>query len=163
VTDYAYWEACLRGEKPEIGVDDPQCGYYKVRYASSNPFVPVAIWRGADGLQCKVGYNTLYNMKDPNATWTWCADKAIPYEVYLVCAQTHVWPEAGDLTVGMLQTIHASEDEGELETMSQQLELARKTLNSPHLDAKRLVDGTCRMIKEQLEAKMQKLKQERAA
>lgn len=167
--DYAYWLSALAGEKPEIHDGHPQCGFYRARMDKETPALPVAIWRDeATGeIKCKLGYQSFFQMKEPDRIWTWCANKPVRYADYLTACISHQWPTMADPNSSLLdeaeRMIATTEDEGELETLSQKLEAARKAENAAALDTKRITDSKFKQVMGRLEARMKRLKQERQA
>jgi hypothetical protein len=164
--DYDFWSRSLSGERLEMWADHPQCGFYKARFGGkSAPYVPVAIWRGVGGLQCKVGYDDLYNMRDVREVWTWCCAKPISYATYRTICLTHSWPTDTDDKERLLEqadkAIALSEDGGELESLFLKLESARKKANEGSLNAKRMVDAKFRQLTDRLKERMKQLKRER--
>jgi hypothetical protein len=76
---YAYWNAALAGEKPEIHADHPQAGIYKTRRSKNGPLFPVIIWLNKDNV-----LNAMFGKElvDPLKVWTYCADKPVSREDY---------------------------------------------------------------------------------
>jgi hypothetical protein len=164
--DYYFWERSLAGERVEMWADHPQAGFYKARFGGkAAPYVPVAIWREATGFQCRVGYDDLFNMRDAREVWAWCCAKPISYATYRTICLTHAWPTESDDKERLLEqadrAISLSEDGGELETLFQKLESARKKANEGSLNAKRMVDAKFRQLTERLKDRMKELKRER--
>jgi len=164
--DYGFWQRSLSGERVEMYADHPQPGFYKARFGGKGaPYVPVAIWQDAGKWHCKVGYDDLFNLRDACEVWTWCCSKPISYASYRTACLTHEWPTETDDREKILeeadQAISLSEDGGELETLFQKLEIARKKANEGHLNAKRLVDGKFKQLTERLKERMKELKRGR--
>ena len=76
--DYAYWTNALAGTLGPVHDGDPQCGFYRRRFAKDAPFVPVAIWRGEDGFIALVDGKSA----DASDIWTWVCDKPITEAEY---------------------------------------------------------------------------------
>lgn len=77
---YRWYQAALRGDRPEIHDGEPQAGCFRMRMVKDGPFVPVLIWleqqidpetgelTGDEVLRCTVdGHHT-----DPVQVWTRC-------------------------------------------------------------------------------------------
>jgi hypothetical protein len=77
--DYAYWHNALQGTLGPIHDGHPQCGFYRRRLHREGPFVPVAIWRAAEG-----NIVALVGDKPADAVdiWTWVCDKPITEDQY---------------------------------------------------------------------------------
>lgn len=71
--DYAYWSNALAGTLGPVSDGHPQCGFYRRRPAKDAAFVPVAIWRGEDGMVALVNGKSA----DASDIWTWVCDKPI--------------------------------------------------------------------------------------
>jgi len=88
---YAYWHNALHGQFGPIHENDPQCGYYRMRWRRGGDWIPVAIFREDDGevlALCKG------EMKDAFEVWTWCCRYPVDYEVYRAVAEEgKPWPE----------------------------------------------------------------------
>jgi hypothetical protein len=88
---YTYWHNALMGQFGPIHENDPQCGYYRMRWRRGGEWLPVAIFREEDGevlALCKG------EMKDPFEVWTWCCRYPVDYEVYRAVAEEgKPWPE----------------------------------------------------------------------
>ena len=76
--DYAYWSNALKGTLGSVSDGHPQCGFYRRRPAKDVPFVPVAIWRGEDGMVALVNGKSA----DASDIWTWVCDKPITEAEY---------------------------------------------------------------------------------
>jgi hypothetical protein len=164
--DYSFWERSLAGEQVEMWADHPQAGFYKARFGGKDsPYVPVAIWKGVGGFQCKVGYDEIYNMRDAKEVWTWCCAKPISYATYRTACLTHSWPNTIDNREKLLdeadRAIALSEDGGELESLFLKLERARKKANEGSLNEKRMTDAKFRQLTDRLKERMKELKRER--
>ena len=94
---YTYWHNALMGQFGPIHENDPQCGYYRMRWRRGGEWIPVAIFREDDGevlALCKG------EMKDAFEVWTWCCRYPVDYEVYRAVAEEGKhWPE--DVLVGL--------------------------------------------------------------
>ena len=88
---YTYWRNALQGQLGPIHENDPQCGYYRMRWRRGGEWIPVAIFREDDGevlALCKG------EMKDAFEVWTWCCRYPVDYEVYRAVAEEgKPWPE----------------------------------------------------------------------
>ena len=88
---YTYWRNALMGQFGPIHENDPQCGYYRMRWRRGGEWIPVAIFREDDGevlALCKG------EMKDAFEVWTWCCRYPVDYEVYKAVAEEgEPWPE----------------------------------------------------------------------
>ena len=88
---YTYWHNALMGQFGPIHENDPQCGYYRMRWRRGGEWIPVAIFREDDGevlALCKG------EMKDAFEVWTWCCRYPVDYEVYRAVAEEgKPWPE----------------------------------------------------------------------
>lgn len=90
--DHAVWHAMLRGEKPEIHPDDPQCGCFRVRKVKGGEFYPLRYF--------KVG-GTLYGLLNGEAIsedrgqelWQWAAANPITYEAYEAAVAGRGWSD----------------------------------------------------------------------
>ncbi|MCX8504676.1 MAG: hypothetical protein ORN52_11995 [Beijerinckiaceae bacterium] len=96
---YTYWHNALQGQFGPIHENDPQCGYYRMRWRRGGDWIPVAIFREDDGevlALCKG------EMKGAFEVWTWCCRYPVDYEVYRAVAEEgKPWPDnvlAGGLT-----------------------------------------------------------------
>ena len=91
INSYTYWRNALMGQFGPIHENDPQCGYYRMRWRRSGEWIPVAIFREDDGevlALCKG------EMKDAFEVWTWCCRYPVDYEVYRAVAEEgKPWPE----------------------------------------------------------------------
>lgn len=76
--DYVYWTNALAGTLGPVHDGDPQCGFYRRRLFKEGPFVPVAIWRGDDGMIALVDGKSV----DASDLWTWVCDKPITEAEY---------------------------------------------------------------------------------
>ena len=91
--EWAWWEASVAGETPEVNESEPHSGYYAVRrfpYGEwpRGPFVPARIWweRQVDEetgelladevCRCEVDGKLV----NPWRTWTWVAKRPISWE-----------------------------------------------------------------------------------
>jgi hypothetical protein len=88
---YTYYQSALKGIFGPIHENDPQCGYYRMRWRRGGEWIPVAIFRADDGevlALCKG------EMKDAFEVWTWCCRYPVDYEVYRAVAEEgKPWPE----------------------------------------------------------------------
>jgi hypothetical protein len=164
--DYSFWERSLAGERVEMFADHPEAGFYKARFGGKHaPYVPVAIWKGVGGWQCRVGYDDLYNMRDAHDVWTWCCSKPVSYAAYRTACLTHAWPTATEARTRLLEqadeAIALSADGGELEDLFKRLEIERKKATAEHLNAKRLIDAKYHQLYDKLKARMKELKRQR--
>lgn len=92
---FEHWQKNLAGEKPEIHENEPQCGFYKMRYPKDGPWLPVAIFMHAEkGMICRVGPQE----RDPVSVWTWCAKHPVSKDDAKVAFETGRWP--GDVDIG---------------------------------------------------------------
>ena len=97
--DYANWRLALAGEKPAMHVDDPWCGYFKMRdrrglalknLPAKRPFIACAIWRDENGVLMAE------RAKSPvpvEWVWPYCARYPISHEAYVYWHQNESWPE----------------------------------------------------------------------
>lgn len=82
--DYAYWTNALAGDLGSVSDGHPQAGFYRRRLHKDGPFVPVAIWRNAEGNVVALADDKLVDASD---IWTWVCDKPITEAEYRkVCA-----------------------------------------------------------------------------
>jgi hypothetical protein len=176
MNDWTYWRAVLSDEKPAIHPDHPQPGYYRARLRKDEPFMPVAIYQcpTRNTIYCKVGYDRLFVLHSNDTDgglnticdiWTYCCDKAIEYGHYLDWTISHRQPHddsrAAEILDHAKQTIDASEDEGELESLFNRLEAVRRNENADVLAAKKLNDEKFNKLKEACKEKMKQLRKER--
>jgi hypothetical protein len=91
INSYTYWHNALLGQFGPVHENDPQCGYYRMRWRRGGEWIPVAIFREDDGevlALCKG------EMKDAFEVWTWCCRYPVDYEVYRAVAEEgKPWPE----------------------------------------------------------------------
>jgi hypothetical protein len=91
VSLYNWYYAALSGHFGPIHENDPQCGYYRMRWRRGGEWIPVAIFREDDGevlALCKG------EMKDAFEVWTWCCRYPVDYEVYRAVAEEgKPWPD----------------------------------------------------------------------
>ena len=93
--DYANWRAALVGEKPDLFLNKPWCGYFATQDRSSTvkaarwPLIACAIWRDANGnlVAERGGVPT-----DPMSLWQYCASRPITYETYTYWHEHKEWP-----------------------------------------------------------------------
>jgi hypothetical protein len=78
--DYAYWRAALRGDKPAIRAEMPECGFYKRRTVKNGPWLPLAIWRDDASGELVCGFQGA--MVDASDQWSWVADKPVTEAAY---------------------------------------------------------------------------------
>ena len=97
-SSFTYWHNALHGRFGSIHENNPQCGYYRMRWRRDEDWVPVAIFQEDDGeiiALCKG------KMKDAFEIWTWCCRYPVDYEVYRAVAEEgKPWPE--DVLIGEL-------------------------------------------------------------
>ncbi len=97
LSTYDWYYSALSGNYGPIHENDPQCGYYRMRWRRGGEWIPVAIFREDDGevlALCKG------EMKDAFEVWTWCCRYPVDYEVYRAVAEEgKPWP--GDILVGL--------------------------------------------------------------
>jgi len=84
---YDWYTSSMRGERPAVHEDDPQCGWFKMREKKSGPWVPVRIWlhqpvenyqlTGPEVLRGSVGTFSDDREADPVKMWTRCAKRPI--------------------------------------------------------------------------------------
>lgn len=77
MSDFAWWSAAIAGRKPEIIVDQPQCGYFKMRRGRGGAWIPVAIITGRDGDQIAL-VGAERERRDPLDIWSYCAGNPVP-------------------------------------------------------------------------------------
>lgn len=70
-----------------ISEGDPQPGFYRKRAHKDGPFVPVAIWSGAEGLVALANGE----IADPMAVWTFCARNPIKEDTYHAVLSGQAW------------------------------------------------------------------------
>ncbi len=87
---YAHHAASLRGERPPVFVEDPQCGWWQMRMVRGGPWVPVMIYciqyldkHGA--LTAPEEMRAHRGADDVPAAWVWprAANKPITEDAYL--------------------------------------------------------------------------------
>ena len=91
---YAWWREAVTGNNPPIHADQPQSGYFKMRDGKDGPWLPVAIWRDDDGMQCRVGPD----WRDAEKIWTFCAGNPVGKADAKHAFEKGSWP--GDVAVG---------------------------------------------------------------
>lgn len=87
--DYKYWTDALAGTLGPVHDGDPQCGFYRRRLFKDGPFVPVAIWRGDDGMIALVDGKAA----DAADIWTWVCDKPITEAEYRKVVAGEGWSD----------------------------------------------------------------------
>ena len=87
---YAHHAASLRGERPPMFEDEPQCGWFKMRMIKGGPWVPVEIWidqhidpvteelSAPEQMLCEVGGEA----SPLSRAWPRCSNKPISCEAY---------------------------------------------------------------------------------
>ena len=100
--DFANWRAAVAGLPAPMHIDEPWCGYFKMRdrrglnadlYVTKRPWVCCAIWRDANGelvaefAKARVPVTSL---------WPYCAKHPIPHETYAYWHQHERWPEEAE-------------------------------------------------------------------
>jgi len=91
VSLYNWYYAALSGHFGPIHENDPQCGYYRMRWRRGGEWMPVAIFREDD---VEVLALSKGEMKDAFEVWTWCCRYPVDYEVYRAVAEEgKPWPE----------------------------------------------------------------------
>lgn len=96
---FANWRAALAGEKPPMHLDEPWCGYFKMRDRRGvnaqlapikRPWIGCAIWPGDDGeLKAELGKSAV----PVDWVWPYAAKYPIPYETYQFWHQHERWPD----------------------------------------------------------------------
>lgn len=99
---FASWRAAVAGEKVPMHLDEPWCGYFKMRdrrglYAQmapiKRPFVACAIWPGPDGnLVAEIAKQSV----PVDRVWPYAAKYPIPHETYAFWHLNERWPEQAD-------------------------------------------------------------------
>jgi hypothetical protein len=86
---YAFHDACLRGERPPVFEDEPQCGWYRMQMVRGGPWLAVRIWCEADidpetgeladdeRLLCEIN-----GIAERRLPWPRCANKPITQDAY---------------------------------------------------------------------------------
>jgi hypothetical protein len=98
VDDLTFWRAALAGAGVPVHENDPQPGYWRMRAGRGGPWLPVAIWRAADGLLKALRDGQPAEAQD---LWTWCCQNPVAYETYRAVAEEGLpWPEAVDVGPG---------------------------------------------------------------
>lgn len=96
--DYDWWQAMLKGEKPPIHENEPQCGYFKVRdrrglnadkAAIKRPFIAAAIWKQDGEFHAEIAGEPVHMER----AWPWLARHPITYETYHYWHTNERWPE----------------------------------------------------------------------
>ena len=88
---HTYWQDALLGKFGPVHENDPQSGYYRMRWRRGGEWIPVAIWRQDDG---EVLALCGAELKDPFEVWTWCCRYPVEYGVYRAVAEDgEPWPE----------------------------------------------------------------------
>ena len=97
--DYATWRALMAGEKAPLHLDEPICGYFKMRdrrglYLNmapiKRPFIACAIWRGENG---ELKAERAKAEVPVDWIWPYCAKHPIGHEAYAYWHQHERWPE----------------------------------------------------------------------
>jgi hypothetical protein len=87
--EFQFWRDSLAGKPVVITADAPQSGYYKMREARGERYLPVAIWT-VDGKQvCRVANEK----RDPMAVWTFVAGNPVKKEDAKFAFETGRWPD----------------------------------------------------------------------
>ncbi len=88
-TDYDFWKAAIRGDRPETTPGTPHCGFYR----DSNKRA-VAIWREDGEYVCQVtsGY-TPRHLDEIDGLFAFVCRTPITREVYLAKQRGEPWPE----------------------------------------------------------------------
>lgn len=96
---FSQWRAALAGEKPGMHLDEPWCGYFKMRdrrglYGQmapiKRPWIACAIWPGPNGelLAERAGTPVPFDW-----IWPYCAKYPISHETYAYWHLHERWPE----------------------------------------------------------------------
>lgn len=86
---YQWWRDALAGKKPDLDVNTPQPGFYKLRDGKGGPWEPVAIWHDEQSeLLCRVGAGT----RNPHDIWQWCAGNPVKQADAKHAFQNGTWP-----------------------------------------------------------------------
>lgn len=96
MTDYAFWHAAIRGEKPKPITDTPMAGFYRKSNGKhpNKTYQPVAIWRGADGELVGLVGNREVTSHDLAELWNWICDKPISEDTWRAVAERNEpWPD----------------------------------------------------------------------
>ena len=91
---YQWWRDALAGKNPLINANEPQSGYYRMRYGKDKPWLPVAIWSQSGTVHCRVGPEN----RDAHNVWTWCAANPVGKAEAAQAFETGAWP--GDVAIG---------------------------------------------------------------
>lgn len=95
---YRFWRDALeigggrqltREMSKKLGVTtEPQVGFYRKRNKNGQD-IPIAIWRGDEGLVALAGLNIV----DPDDVWTWCCTWPVSHEEYTAVFEGGSWPD----------------------------------------------------------------------
>jgi hypothetical protein len=172
MTDYDYWRDALAGKNPEIHADHPCAGYYAYQPHRGAPHIPVAIWfnRGTGSMTAKIGYETLFEIVQPEQIWTWVGNHPVTYEAYQEVIRTHKWPNADSSEYQRLLAVLNAHlgvpddlDGGELESLSVRFETARRKENQGNLNEKRMIDEKYRSVQDRIKTALKALKEREEA
>ena len=99
---FAAWRSAVAGGNPGIHLDEPWCGYFRMRdrrglnlYLApiKRPWVGCAIWLDdAGNFKAELGKSEV----PFDRIWPYCAKHPIPYETYAFWHQNERWPEEAD-------------------------------------------------------------------
>jgi hypothetical protein len=97
--DFASWAAAIAGKPAPVHVDEPWCGYFKMRdkrgvhanvHVRKRPWVCCAIWRDENGdLKAEFAKSPI----PVDRLWPYCAKSPISYELYQYWHSHERWPE----------------------------------------------------------------------
>lgn len=113
---YGFWQAALKGNAPVAVVDDPQCGFWRLK--RNGGWLPVAVWpkgNGLDGpaaLGFKIGREVVGSMVGTEQWPRYCSNP-ITEDVYRgVCERGENWPDSDPTVSAMLEKPRATRSPG---------------------------------------------------
>jgi len=101
VTAYSYWQDALAGKNPAAVVDEPQCGFYRMKRGTT--WVPVAVYPSVGfGMGFKIGREVVGRNMGVELWPSYCANPITEAVYRAVAERGEPWPDA-DPTVTALQ------------------------------------------------------------
>lgn len=100
--DLTYWNDALAGNAPPIFADRPCAGYFKMKLAKDDPWLPVVIFTPKDGGAMIALIGAGKHRREASQIWTYAANKPVTREAAMhAFGNGNSWPgDAPEPTIG---------------------------------------------------------------
>lgn len=101
--DYQFWNDALAGKNPVATVDQPECGFYRLK--RNGRWVPVAVWPKHHGLGFKIGTENVGENMGVELWSHYCANPITEAVYRAVAERGEKWPDGDPIVEAMIDKV----------------------------------------------------------